>query len=88
LAPSCIKRNESRVKAKNGLGAVAGVDKTEATDDQQGTNDMGSDQVNPQAGKMDYPAHERNYSGFIKLLKVSSVITVIVTAVVILLIAN
>ena len=34
---------------------------------------MGSDQVNPQAGKMDYPAHERNYSGFIKLLKISTI---------------
>ncbi|MBA3729597.1 MAG: aa3-type cytochrome c oxidase subunit IV [Sphingomonas sp.] len=49
---------------------------------------MGSDRVNPEAGKMDYPAHERNYSGFIKLLKVSTVITVIATAVVIFLIAN
>ena len=33
---------------------------------------MASDQVNPEAGKMDYPAHERNYSGFIKLLKIST----------------
>ena len=49
---------------------------------------MGSEQVNPQAGKMDYPAHERNYSGFIKLLKVSTIITVIVSAAVILIIAN
>ena len=30
---------------------------------------MAADQANPEAGKMDYPAHERNYSGFIKLLK-------------------
>ena len=49
---------------------------------------MGSDKVNPKAGKMDYPAHERNYSGFIKLLKISTVITVIISAIVILLIAN
>lgn len=49
---------------------------------------MGSDQVNPNAGSMDYPAHERNYSGFIKLLKVSTVITAIVALVVVLLIAN
>ncbi len=49
---------------------------------------MGSDQVNPEAGKMDYPAHERNYSGFIKLLKVSTILTAIVTVIVILLIAN
>lgn len=49
---------------------------------------MGSDQVNPEAGKTDYPAHERNYSGFIKLLKVSTIVTVIITAAVILWIAN
>ena len=49
---------------------------------------MGSDQVNPEAGKMDYPAHECNYSGFIRLLKISTIITAIVTAVVILLISN
>jgi hypothetical protein len=49
---------------------------------------MGSDQVNPEAGKMDYPAHERNYSGFIKLLKVSTIITAIISAIVILIIAN
>ena len=49
---------------------------------------MGSDQVNPEAGKMDYPAHERNYSGFLKLLKMASIITAIVALVVILLIAN
>ena len=36
----------------------------------------------------DYPAHERNYSGFIKLLKVSAVITAITTAIVILIISN
>ena len=49
---------------------------------------MGSDKVNPKAGKMDYPAHERNYSGFLKLLKMASIITAIVALVVILLIAN
>ena len=49
---------------------------------------MGSDQVNPDAGRMDYPAHQRNYSGFIKRLKVSTIITAIVTLAVVLLIAN
>ncbi|MDQ3079211.1 MAG: aa3-type cytochrome c oxidase subunit IV [Pseudomonadota bacterium] len=49
---------------------------------------MGSDQVNPEAGKMDYPAHQRNYSGFLKMLKVSTIITAIVAAAVILIIAN
>jgi hypothetical protein len=49
---------------------------------------MGSDQVNPEAGKMDYPAHRRNYTGFIKLLKISTIITAIISAIVILIIAN
>ena len=47
---------------------------------------MGSDQVNPEAGKMDYPVHERNYSGFIKLLKISTIVTAIVTLIVVLII--
>lgn len=49
---------------------------------------MATDQANPEAGKMDFPAHERNYSGFIRLLKIATVITAIATAVVIFIIAN
>ena len=49
---------------------------------------MAAEQANPQAGEMDFPAHERNYSGFIRLLKISTVITAIVSAIVILIIAN
>ena len=49
---------------------------------------MAADQVNPEAGKMDYPAHQRNYTGFIKALKVSTLITAIVTALIILIIAD
>jgi hypothetical protein len=49
---------------------------------------MAANRSNPEAGKMDYPAHERNYTGFIKLLKVGTVITAIVAAVVIFIIAN
>ena len=49
---------------------------------------MAANEANREAGKMDFPVHERNYSGFIKLLKISSVITAIVTLVVILIIAN
>jgi len=51
-------------------------------------SDMAADKANPEAGKMDYPRHERNYSGFIKLLKISTIITAIVTAIVIFIIAN
>ena len=49
---------------------------------------MAANEANREAGKMDFPVHERNYSGFIKLLKISTVITAIVTAVVLLIIAN
>lgn len=49
---------------------------------------MAGQEANREAGKMDFPVHERNYSGFIKLLKISSVITAIVTAIVIFIIAN
>ena len=49
---------------------------------------MAADEANREAGKMDFPVHERNYSGFIKLLKIATLITAIVTAVVLLIIAN
>lgn len=49
---------------------------------------MAAKEANREAGKMDFPVHERNYSGFIKLLKISSIITAIITAIVILIIAN
>ncbi len=44
---------------------------------------MAADQVNAEAGKMDFPAHERNYAGFIRLLKISTVIVAIIAAVVV-----
>ena len=49
---------------------------------------MAADKANPKAGEMDYPTHERNYSGFIKLLKWSTLATAIIAAVVLLIIAN
>lgn len=49
---------------------------------------MAANEANREAGKMDFPVHERNYSGFIKLLKISSVITAIITLAVVLIIAN
>ena len=49
---------------------------------------MAADERNPKAGKMDFPVHERNYSSFIKLLKISAIITAVVTAAVLLIIAN
>ena len=49
---------------------------------------MAADRSNLEAGKMDYSAHERNYTGFIKVLKISTVVTAVVTAIVLLIIAN
>ena len=49
---------------------------------------MASEKADPNATKMDYPAHERNYSGFIKLFKWGTVATAIIAAVVIAIIAN
>ncbi|HEU4497910.1 MAG TPA: aa3-type cytochrome c oxidase subunit IV [Sphingomicrobium sp.] len=49
---------------------------------------MADDKVHPTATEMDYPAHNRNYAGFINLLKYSVIITVIVTAIVLYVIAN
>jgi hypothetical protein len=49
---------------------------------------MAADKAKQTATEMDYPAHHRNYSGFIKLLKWSIVATAIIAAVVIYIIAN
>ncbi len=49
---------------------------------------MAADKAQHSATEMDYPAHQRNYSGFIKLFKYGSVLTAIITAVVLLIIAN
>ena len=49
---------------------------------------MAEDRVHPTATEMDYPAHERNYSGFLKLLKYGMILSAIVTAIVIYTISN
>ena len=49
---------------------------------------MADDRAHPTATEMDYPAHERNYAGFIKLFKYGMIATAIVAAVVIYTIAN
>ena len=49
---------------------------------------MASDKADPKATEMDYPAHERNYSGFIKLFKWGTVAAAIIAAIVIAIIAN
>lgn len=49
---------------------------------------MAAEKGTHHASGNDYPAHERNYAGFIRILKISTLITGIVTAVVLLIIAN
>ncbi len=49
---------------------------------------MAAEKANPKAGEMDFPAHERNYSGFIRLLKISTIVTAIIAAVVIFIISH
>ena len=49
---------------------------------------MADDRIHPTATEMDYPAHERNYSGFLKLLKYGTIFSAIVAAVVIFVISN
>jgi hypothetical protein len=49
---------------------------------------MADDKVHPTATEMDYPAHNRNYAGFLTMLKYSIVVTAIVTAIVLYTIYN
>ena len=49
---------------------------------------MADDSVHPTATEMDYPAHERNYSGFLNLLKYGVVVSAIVTVIVLYTISN
>jgi hypothetical protein len=49
---------------------------------------MADDKVHPTATEMDYPAHFRNYDGFIKLFKYGMVVTAIIAAIVIFTISN
>ena len=49
---------------------------------------MADDKAHPTATEMDYPAHERNYAGFINMLKYSIITAAIVTAIVLYTIAN
>ena len=49
---------------------------------------MAADKGHPTATEMDYPAHNRNYAGFLKLLKYGAIGTLVVTAIVIYIISN
>jgi hypothetical protein len=49
---------------------------------------MADDTAHPTATEMDYPAHERNYSGFLRLLKYGAIIAGITTLVILYIIGN
>lgn len=49
---------------------------------------MADTKAHPTATEMDYPAHERNYSGFLNLLKYGTIAAAIVTAIVVYAISN
>ena len=49
---------------------------------------MAANKVDHTATEMDYPAHERNYAGFLKLLKWAVVVVAIIAAVVIYIIGH
>lgn len=47
-----------------------------------------SEKKYPTATEMDYPAHERNYSGFLKLVKWGIIVTVPIVALVVIIIGT
>ena len=49
---------------------------------------MAGDQAHPTATEMDYPAHERNYSGFLLLFKYGAIFAAIAGALVIYIISH
>lgn len=49
---------------------------------------MAGKKANSSVTEMDYPAHEQNYSGFLRLLKGGIFVTALFTALVIYLISN
>lgn len=49
---------------------------------------MADDRAHPTATEMDYPAHERNYSGFLKLFRYGAIGTFITAIVVMYVIYN
>ena len=49
---------------------------------------MADEKVHPTATEMDYPAHFRNYDGFVKMLKYSSIVGFITVMLVLYVIYN
>ena len=71
------------------MGGSGGLVKTAATRKfAQGSNQMADDKVHPTATEMDYPAHFKNYDGFIKLFKYGAAISFVTALVVMYVIYN
>ena len=68
--------------------AATGLLRPRPTNFPTGETNIADDKAHPTAPEMDYPAHFRNYSGFINLLKYGIIVTAIVTAVVLYTISN
>ncbi len=49
---------------------------------------MGENKAHPTATEMDYPAHERNYAGFLRLFKYGAIVSFITAIVVMYIIYN
>jgi hypothetical protein len=74
--------------AKSRLGVGGGLVKSASKQASRQEIQMADDKVHPTATEMDYPAHHRNYAGFLNMLKYTIIITAIVTAIVLYTIAN
>jgi hypothetical protein len=70
------------------LGGGDGLVKTPAKQNVRQDQPMADDKVHPTATEMDYPAHFRNYSGFLAILKWGVILAGITTAVVLYALAN
>ena len=64
-------------RAKKALGRRRlGLLRPPPTEDSNGRQNMADDKAHPTATEMDYPAHVRNYDGFIKLFKYGAIVAV------------
>lgn len=70
------------------MGVSGGLVKTAREAGSRQGLDMADDRVHPTATEMDYPAHFRNYSGFLTLLKYGAIVSFITALIVMYIIYN
>jgi hypothetical protein len=70
------------------LGRGGGLVKTATIENSSRDQNMADDKVHPTATEMDYPAHFRNYDGFIKLFKYGAIVSFVTAMVVMYVIYN